>query len=94
VNDRRGGQLAVEHLLARGHRRIAFVGGPSSLAQVRERKAGAEVQDELRAVLRTLAAQAPAGVQLSEEVRAELRLLSRTIAAALDGRRERPAIDR
>jgi LacI family transcriptional regulator len=42
VNDRRGGQLAVEHLLARGHRRIAFVGGPSSLAQVRERKAGAE----------------------------------------------------
>src|SRR5690606_10622981 len=61
---------------------------------VRERQAGAEARDELRAVLRTLAAQAPAGVQLSEELRAELRLLSRTIAAALDGRRERPAIDR
>ena len=42
VNDRRGGQLAVEHLLAQGRRRLAFVGGPSSLVQVRERRAGAD----------------------------------------------------
>jgi hypothetical protein len=83
-----------------GQRQLGEIG--SQLARLndvlghdlRERKTGAEAQDELRAVLRTLAAQAPAGTQLSEELRAELRLLSRTIAAALDGRRERPAIDR
>ena len=38
-----GGQLAVQHLLERGHRRLAFVGGPSSLAQVADRKRGAEL---------------------------------------------------
>lgn len=42
VDDELGGRLAVEHLLERGHRRIAFVGGPEQLGQVRERRAGAE----------------------------------------------------
>ncbi len=42
VDDEVGGRLAAEHLLARGHRRLAFAGGPSSLRQVRERRAGAE----------------------------------------------------
>jgi LacI family transcriptional regulator len=32
----------VAHLLERGHRRIAFVGGPSTLRQVRDRRQGAE----------------------------------------------------
>ncbi|HOA26434.1 MAG TPA: LacI family DNA-binding transcriptional regulator [Arachnia sp.] len=42
VDDVAGGRIAVEHLLQAGHRSIAFVGGPSSLAQVRERREGAE----------------------------------------------------
>ena len=56
----------------------------------RERQAAAEVQEELKAVLRQLATQAPAAT-FPDELRSELRLLSRTIAAALDGQRARAA---
>lgn len=41
VDDVLGGRLAVEHLLDRGHDRVAFVGGPASVGQVRERLEGA-----------------------------------------------------
>jgi LacI family transcriptional regulator len=40
VDDVLGGRLAAEHLLERGHRRIAFVGGASGLPQVQERHDG------------------------------------------------------
>jgi LacI family transcriptional regulator len=42
VNDVMGGRVAVEHLLERGHRRIAFVGGPFSISQVSDRHAGSQ----------------------------------------------------
>ncbi|KAF0965617.1 HTH-type transcriptional regulator DegA [Rhodococcus sp. T7] len=41
VDDVRGGELAIEHLLEMGHDRIAFVGGPFALGQVRDRRHGA-----------------------------------------------------
>ena len=41
VDDVAGGRIAVEHLTERGHRRIAFAGGPSTLVQVRDRMEGA-----------------------------------------------------
>jgi LacI family transcriptional regulator len=49
VDDVLGGRLAAAHLLERGHRRIAFVGGHSSLPQVQERFHGVEsaVREEL-----------------------------------------------
>ena len=43
VDDVHGGRLAADHLLERGHRRIAFVGGSSGLPQVQERHQGVEL---------------------------------------------------
>jgi LacI family transcriptional regulator len=40
VDDVAGGALAARHLVETGHRRIAFVNGPSILAQCRDREAG------------------------------------------------------
>jgi DNA-binding LacI/PurR family transcriptional regulator len=40
VDDVLGGRLAGQHLLDRGHRRIAYVGGPASIRQVADRHAG------------------------------------------------------
>ncbi len=41
VDDVLGGRLALEHLVDLGHRRVAYIGGPDSLGQVRDRLAGA-----------------------------------------------------
>ena len=42
VDDVLGGHLAGAHLLERGHRRIAFIGGHSGLPQIEERVTGVE----------------------------------------------------
>ncbi|MGW3490342.1 LacI family DNA-binding transcriptional regulator [Streptomyces sp. NPDC001054] len=41
VDDVAGGALAVRHLLAGGHRDLAYVSGPAHLRQVRDRRTGA-----------------------------------------------------
>jgi LacI family transcriptional regulator len=46
VNDRVGGELAVAHLIERGHQRLGFVGGPLAINQVSERLAGARAAIE------------------------------------------------
>src|SRR3954470_2658569 len=48
VDDVHGGRIAIEHLAEQGHDRVAFIGGPDSIGQVRERLQGArEVWAEL-----------------------------------------------
>jgi LacI family transcriptional regulator len=48
VDDVHGGRIAVEHLVEQGHTRVAFIGGPESIGQVRERLEGArEIWEEL-----------------------------------------------
>lgn len=54
----------------------------------RDSRGAAQTQEELKNVLKTLASAPNAGARLSEELRGEFRLLSRTIAAAVDGKRE------
>lgn len=79
VDDVLGGQLAGTHLIERGHRRIAFVGGPLSIDQVAERHrgvtaavsaAGGEVQLFGTATL-TVSEGRLAGAQLAELPAAE-----------------------
>jgi LacI family transcriptional regulator, galactose operon repressor len=41
VDDVFGGRIALEHLIDKGHTRVAFIGGPDSIGQVRERLQGA-----------------------------------------------------
>ncbi len=53
----------------------------------RELRGMSETQEELKNVLKTLATSPNGGARLSDELRGELRLLSRTIAAAVDGKR-------
>jgi len=53
----------------------------------REIRGMAETQEELKNVLKTMATTPNSGARLSDELRGELRLLSRTIAAAVDGKR-------
>jgi LacI family transcriptional regulator len=43
VDDVAGGRLAGRHLLDQGHRRLAFIGGPVTLAQVQDRRRGIEL---------------------------------------------------
>ncbi len=53
-DDVAGGLIAGRHLVDQGHRRIAFVGGPTSLTQVRDRRRGMELaveQSDAAAVL-------------------------------------------
>jgi LacI family transcriptional regulator len=48
VDDVLGGRIAIEHLAEQGHARVAFIGGPDSIGQVRERLQGArEIWAEL-----------------------------------------------
>src|SRR5690606_20542711 len=75
VDDYRGGQLGIRHLIATGHTRLAFLGHPETSPKVRTRLAGARsVVDEspgvrlelLEAPSWTIEAGRAAGTRLAE----------------------------
>jgi len=73
VDDLRGGRLAAEHLLASGRRRIAFIGGPRGLTQIKHRlRASQEAVDGVHGArlrfVETAAMDADAGRQGAEEL--------------------------
>jgi LacI family transcriptional regulator len=74
VDDIAGGTLAVEHLAEIGRRRIAFVGGPPELRQVRDRLQGArnalqQVPGAELEVISTPALTVLAGRAVGEQIR-------------------------
>jgi LacI family transcriptional regulator len=74
VDDLVGGSQAAQHLVNHGHRRLAFVGGPDSLAQVRDRRRGMELALEGRpvtlTVVPTLALDVACGRRAADELAA------------------------
>ena len=73
VDDVAGGAAAAEHLIGLGHRRIAFVGGPPTLAQVADRHAG---------VRKAIGRSASTAVDLSIVHTAELTIAAGKIAGS------------
>lgn len=75
VDDVLGGQLAVSHLVEHGHSRIAFVGGPFTIGQVRERHQGAVAAAAEAGHDLTISKIETAGLNVAEGRRAGARLL-------------------
>ena len=74
TDDVEGGRLAVEHLLDQDHTKIALVGGPGNLQQVRDRRLGAELASsrhdgaaQLR-VISTPHLDVESGIRAAEEI--------------------------
>jgi LacI family transcriptional regulator len=55
VDDVRGGELAARHLFELGHRDVAFVNGPTTIRQCRDRRQG--VRKAVRSVTKTMKVQ-------------------------------------
>lgn len=79
-----GGRMAVEHLLAQGRRRLAFVGGPFDMRQVRDRLDGARWAVDESGTGATLEVITTSALSVEEGVAAGRRLMERPPAQRPD----------
>ncbi len=77
VDNVAGGRMAVEHLVATGRRRVAFVGGPFEMRQTTDRLAGARVAVESADVPVEIEVVATSAMSVAEGVAAGERILRR-----------------
>lgn len=78
VDNRAAAMMAIEHLLAHGHRRIGHLAGPMMLLTARHRLEGYQRALAREAITPDPAWVEPAGFQLSEGYEGARRLLSRS----------------
>lgn len=79
-----GGQIAAQHLIDTGRRRIAFVGGPFDIRQVRDRLAGARVAVDNSDYDVEIEVVATTALTVEEGVLAGRRIMERSRAARPD----------
>lgn len=79
-----GGQIAAQHLIDTGRRRLAFVGGPFDIRQVRDRLEGARVAVENSDYDVDIEVVATAALTVDEGIGAGRRLLERGVASRPD----------
>lgn len=79
-----GGRMAAEHLLATGRRRLAFVGGPFDMRQVRDRLDGARWAVEASDTEASMEVVATRALTVEEGAAAGRRLLERPVAQRPD----------
>lgn len=79
-----GGQMAVQHLIDTGRRRIAFVGGPFDIRQVRDRLEGARVAVDNSEHDADIEVVATTALTVAEGVVAGRRLLERSRSSRPD----------
>jgi len=79
-----GGRMAAEHLLAIGRRRLAFVGGPFDMRQVRDRLDGARWAVEASDVDAEIEVIATRALTVEEGAAAGRKLLERPVAQRPD----------
>ncbi|MEV8252432.1 LacI family DNA-binding transcriptional regulator [Rhodoglobus sp. NPDC076762] len=72
-----GGQIAAQHLIDTGRRRLAFVGGPLEIHQVRDRLAGARVAVDNSEFSVTMEVLTTGALSVDDGVQAGRRILDR-----------------
>lgn len=76
VDDVLGGRLAAAHLIQGGARRLMYVGGPATMAQMRERLEGCRIEADRAGLGLTVVDEGALSVRLGREIGRRLAMMS------------------